>query len=107
MAVSDGCDDVLWAECRVSAEEDLSVRRLKCRLIDDWHFPFVELHSDIAFDPRERILLADRNENVVRGIENFGLACRDEGAFAGFVVDRTDFFEHDAFYTIGRTGPMR
>ena len=94
MAMSDGGDHILGPERRIAAEENLWMRRLECRLVDDRHFPFVEFDADVAFDPRECIFLADRDQDVVRGIEDLGFAGRDEGAFAVLVVDRLDLFEH-------------
>src|SRR4051812_42865216 len=39
--------------------------------IDFGHAPFVELDAEIRFDPRKRVLLADRQNDVVAGKESF------------------------------------
>ena len=93
MAVSDGGDDILGPERRVAAEENFRMSRLKCRLVDDRHFPFVELDADVTLDPRKRILLPDSDQHIVSGIENVGLAGRHERTLAVLVIDRLDLFE--------------
>src|SRR5690606_7780467 len=65
VAVLDGPDDVLRAERRVAAEEDARERRLERHGIDDGDVPLVELDAEVALDPRERVLLADREHDVV------------------------------------------
>src|SRR5690606_36351913 len=65
MAVLDGPDDVLRPEGRVAAEEYAGARRFERHRIDDRHAPLVELDAEIALDPRERVLLADREDDVV------------------------------------------
>src|SRR5690606_7973502 len=65
MAVLDGPDDVLRPEGRVAAEEYAGARRFERHRIDDRHAPLVELDAEIALDPRERVLLADREDDLV------------------------------------------
>ena len=43
-------------------------RRLHRHRIDDRHAVLVELDADVALDPRERVLLADRQDHVVAGM---------------------------------------
>src|SRR5438128_11730709 len=69
MAVLDRPDDVLRSEGGIAAEEHAGARGLKSHLVDDRHVPFVELDAEIALDPREGVLLADREDHVVRGQE--------------------------------------
>src|SRR5207248_2664371 len=69
VAVLDRPDDVLRAEGGIAAEVDAGARRLEGARIDDRHVPFVELDAEIALDPREGVLLADREDHVVRGQE--------------------------------------
>src|SRR5690606_30651255 len=70
MAVLDGPDDVLRPERRVASEEDAGQRRLERDGVDDRDVPLVELDAEIALDPRERILLADREHDVVARDQN-------------------------------------
>src|SRR5690606_34645919 len=65
MTMLDGPDDVLRPARRIAAEETAGQRRLVRDRIDDRHVPFVELDTEIALDPRERVLLADREHDVV------------------------------------------
>src|SRR5262245_26087636 len=60
VAVLDGPDDVLRPERRVAAEEHAGPRRLIRHLIDDRHVIAIERKAEVALDPRERVLLADR-----------------------------------------------
>ena len=71
MAVLDGPDDVLRAERRVAAEEHAGPRRLKRLAIDDGHVVAIELDAEVALDPRERVLLTDREHDVVARQEHF------------------------------------
>ena len=52
-------------EGRIAAEENALARTHHRRLVDDRAIPFVELDADVALDPRERIVLADRKDDVV------------------------------------------
>ena len=52
--------------------------------------------AEIALDPRERVLLADRDQHVVAGEVDVGLAGRNELAPALLVLLRRDLFERDA-----------
>ena len=65
VAVLDRPDDVRRAERRVAAEEHARPRRHERRLVDHRHVPLVELEADVALDPRERVLLADREDHRV------------------------------------------
>ena len=65
VAVRDRPDDVLRAERRVAAEEHAGARRRHRRRVDDRHAVLVEREADIALDPRERVLLPDRDQHVV------------------------------------------
>ena len=65
VAVRDRPDDVLRAERRVAAEEHLRIGRLERLRIDHRHVPLVELDADVALDPGEGVLLADRDQHVV------------------------------------------
>ena len=65
MAMLDGPDDVLRAPRRVAAEENPGRVRLHGRLVDHRHVPLIELDAEIAFDPGERVFLADGEDHVV------------------------------------------
>ena len=67
MAVLSGPDNVLRSPGRVAAEENALARALHGLLVHHGHVPFVELDSDIALDPRKRVLLPDRENHVVGG----------------------------------------
>jgi hypothetical protein len=43
------------------------MRRLEGCLIDNGHFPFVELDTNIPFDPGKAFLLSDGDQNVIAG----------------------------------------
>ncbi len=58
-------DDVLGAEGGIAAEEYLRMGRGHGLGIDLGHVPLVERDPDVALDPGEGILLADRDQNVV------------------------------------------
>ena len=57
----------------VAAEEDARQRRLEGHRVDDGHVPFADLEAEVALDPGERVLLADREDDVVAGDDD---ACR-------------------------------
>ena len=65
VAVLHGPDDVLRAEGGVAAEEHPRARGLEGDLVDHRHVPLVELDAEIALDPREGVLLADGEDDVV------------------------------------------
>src|SRR6266567_5642183 len=96
MAVRDGPDDVLWPERRIAAEEHVRQARLHGFRVDLGHVPAVELDADIAFDPRKRVFLADRDEDIVARDMRMGLAGRHEAAPAFLVIFRLDLLEQDA-----------
>src|SRR5258708_35970296 len=70
VAVFSGPNDVLRSPGCVAAEENSVVRTLHGFFIYDGHVPFVELDSDIAFDPGKSVLLADGENHVVRRKED-------------------------------------
>src|SRR6185369_12862991 len=72
MAVLHGPDDVLRTPRRVAAEEHAGARALHRHLVDDRHAPLVERDADVALDPRERVVLADGENDLV--------ARQDDGA---------------------------
>src|SRR5256885_6580996 len=65
-------DDVLRPPRRVAAEKNTRLRAREGLLVDDGHVLVVESDSRIALDPRERILLADGEDNGIAR-ENDGL----------------------------------
>ena len=69
VTVLDRPDDVLRAERRVAAEEHALARRLERDGIELRHAPLVELDAEVALDPGEGVLLADREDHVVAGNE--------------------------------------
>ncbi len=89
-------DDVLGAECRIAAEEDVGQRRLHRHRVDDRHAPFVERDADILLDPREGILLADRDQHVVARDMDVRLAGRYQVAPSLLVILRRNLLEDDA-----------
>ena len=66
------------------------------RGIDLGHVPFVELDADVALDPGEGVLLADRDQHVVAGEMLIGLAGRHQLAAALGVVFGLHLLEHHA-----------
>jgi hypothetical protein len=38
---------------------------LECCLVDDRYFPFSKFYPDVAFDPGECIILANRHQDVI------------------------------------------
>jgi hypothetical protein len=96
VAVGHRPDDVLRSERGVAAEEHLGVGRLHGPGIDLGHVPPVERDADVALDPRERILLPDRDQHVVAGHVLVRLAGGLERAAALGVVFGLDLLEHDA-----------
>src|SRR6266545_1217742 len=58
-------DDVLRAEGRVAAEEDLRLRGLHGDLVHDRHAVRVELDPGVALDPGKGVFLSDRDQDVV------------------------------------------
>src|SRR5712691_6402629 len=55
-------DNVLRAEGRVAAEEDLRLRRLHGDLVHERHAVLVELDARVALDPGEGVLLPHRDQ---------------------------------------------
>ena len=96
VAVGDRPDDVLRAEGGVAAEEHLRMGRGHGLGIDLGHVPLVEFDADVALDPGEGVLLADRDQHVVAGEVLIGLAGRNEVAPALGVVFGLHLLEHDA-----------
>ena len=68
MAMLHGPDDVLGAPRGISADKHAVTRGLEGGVIHDRHVPFVELDADITLDPREGVVLPDREDYVVAGI---------------------------------------
>ena len=64
--------------------------------VDLGHAPLVEFDADVALDPGEGVLLADRHQHVVAGEMLVGLAGRDQLAAALGVVFRLHLLEGDA-----------
>src|SRR5262249_11504160 len=62
-----GPDDVLRSPRRVAAEEDTRLGRHHRGAVHHWHPVLVEVEPDVALDPRERVLLADRENDVIAG----------------------------------------
>ena len=62
--------------------------------VDLGHVPLVELDADVALDPGERVLLADRDQHVVAGNVLVGLAGGHEVAAALGVVLGLHLLEH-------------
>ena len=57
---------------------------------------FIEVESEVALDPRKRVFLADRDQHVVAGKVDVGLAGRHELAPPLVVLLRRDLLERDA-----------
>jgi len=89
-------DDVLGPERGVAAEEHLGVGRGHGCGVDLGHGPFVELDADVALDPGERVLLADRDQHIVTWNMLVGLARRHQAAPALGVILGLHLLEHDA-----------
>ena len=95
MRVADGPDDVLGPPGGVAAEEHAGTRRHERLLVDLGHVPFAELDADVALDPGERVLLADRHQHVV-ALEDDLFAGRHELAAAVGAVLGLHLLELDA-----------
>src|SRR5207253_9450417 len=96
MTVRDGPDDVLWAERRIAAEKHVRQGRAHRFRVDLGHVPAVELDADVALDPWEGILLADRHQHVVAWDMSMRLAGRHQVAPATLVVFGLDLLEQNA-----------
>ena len=96
VAVRDRPDDVLGSEGGVAAEEHLRVGRAEGLGIDLGHVPLVELDADVALDPGEGVLLADRDQHVVARDVLVRLAGGHQIAAALGVVFGLHLLEHDA-----------
>ena len=96
VAMRHGPDDVLRTESGVAAEKHARTRRRHGHLVDDRHAPGVELEADVALDPRERVFLADRHQDVVAREVNLRLARRHELPPALLVALRRDLLERHA-----------
>src|SRR3989441_4727362 len=89
-------DNVLRAEGRVAAEEDLRLRRLHGDLVHERHAVPVELDAGVALDPGEGVLLPHRDEHVVALEALVGLAGGHEAALALVVEHGLDLLEGHA-----------
>ena len=83
-------DDVLGAEGCVTAEKHARTRALVRHRIDLRDLPLVELDAEVALDPGEGVLLADREDHVVGWQELLG---RD--ALGGDAATRIHLVLHD------------
>src|SRR5688572_8435925 len=86
VTVRDRPDDVLRAERRVAAEEDVRNGRLERDLVEHRQSPLVELDARVALDPGEGVLLANGDQDVVALEGLVGLAGGHEAAPALVVV---------------------
>src|SRR5215831_9698104 len=85
VAVLDRPDDVFRPERSITAEEHLRVRGLEGHLVDYRHVPLVEPDAEVALNPGEGVLLADREDHIVRRKE---LLARDAlGADAALRIE--------------------
>ena len=89
-------DDVLRPERRVAAEQHARQGRLVRGLVDDRHAPFVEGDAEVALDPRERVLLPDRDQHLVAVEALVRLAGGDQLAAAARVAHRAHLLEGHA-----------
>src|SRR5499426_3744304 len=94
--MGDRPDDVLGPEGGVAAEEHLRVGRAHGLGVDLRHVPLVELDPDVALDPGESVLLADRDQHVVAGEMLVRLARAHELAATLVVAHRLHLLELDA-----------
>ena len=85
VSVFDSPDDVLWPERRIAAEKDALTRAHHRCLIDFRAIPLVEFDADIAFDPRECIVLTDREDDIVTGNDDLARGCA--AVYASLLVD--------------------
>src|ERR1019366_9115939 len=65
MGVFDGPDDIFRSPGGIAPEEDPGAGGFEGDLIDFRHVVAVELNAEIALDPGEGIVLADRENHVV------------------------------------------
>ena len=88
-------DDVFRTERRVAAEEHVRQGRLERLLIQHGHAPLVERQADIAFNPREGVLLTDGYQYLVAG-HGFHAARGDQRPLATGVTLDFHMLELDA-----------
>ena len=62
-------------------------------LVHHRHAPFIEINADLAFDPRKRVFLADRDQHFVAGDAFVGLAGRHQFAPTLGIVLGAHFLE--------------
>ena len=93
MPVRNRPDDVLRAERRIAAEEHVRHRRLQRCLVEHRHARLVERDAAVAFDPRESVFLADRDQHFVALVNHFRLAGGLQRTAAFVVVLRLDLLE--------------
>src|SRR6266851_4291084 len=65
MSVLDCPDNVCGPPCRIAAKEYARQRALHRHLVHCRHVPLVEVDSDVALDPRERVVLTDSENHFV------------------------------------------
>ena len=85
VAMRNSPNDVLWTERGVAAEENSVARTHHGLFIDNRTFPFIEFNTDVAFDPWECIVLADRKNDVVAGNRHF--ACYGAAINASLLIN--------------------
>jgi hypothetical protein len=74
-------NNVFGPKSGVSTKNTLGLLDWKVRFIDMRHVPFAELNAEIALDPRECIVLANGNQDLI-GLEKDLFARRDKVALA-------------------------
>src|SRR5262249_21282922 len=87
-------------------EEHLRMGRSHGPAVDLRHIPFVELNTDVAFDPREGVLLANRDQHIIAGKMRVGLSGRGQAAAALRVVLGLDLLEDNAGQTAVLVGEL-
>ena len=101
MPVLHGPDDVLRTPGGVATHEDAFPRGHEGGPIDHGHVPLAELDPDVALDPREGVVLSDRQDHVVGLDEGLARLRADQTPF--LVLVPLDEVEHHPFQSPSST----
>ena len=71
VTVCDGPDNIFGTKGRITAEEHALSRTHHRSLVDDRAVPLIEIDANIPLDPRKRVVLTDRENDVVARNHDF------------------------------------
>ena len=78
-------NDVLRTPGGITSDENTFTGGHECGTVNNRHVPFSELDTDVALDPRKRIVLPDREHNVICWNEGFPMLCANEASLFVFL----------------------